>query len=95
MSHPHLQWVGHFADYQPLLLGSDREMSAFADVKDEKTLNEWFHEIVFVTSTMSDADEPQHFQEASWDPDLIAREEGKKLFAWSSRRCWTWVCGDM
>ena len=23
-------------------------MSAFADVKDEKTLNEWIHEIVFV-----------------------------------------------
>ena len=28
-------------------------MSAFANVKDEKTLNEWLHEIAFVTSTMS------------------------------------------
>ena len=42
-------------------LGSDPEMSAFADVKDEKTLNEWLHEIAFVTSTMSDPDEPESF----------------------------------
>ena len=56
-------------------LGSNPEMSAFADVKDEKTLNEWLHEIAFVTSTMSDPDEPQSFQEAWWDPDLIAREK--------------------
>ena len=33
-------------------LGSGPEMSAFADDKDEKTLNEWLHEIAFVTSTM-------------------------------------------
>ena len=32
-------------------------MCAFADVKDDKTLNEWLHEIAFVTSTMSDPDE--------------------------------------
>ena len=56
-------------------LGSDPEMSAFADVKDEKTLNEWLHEIAFVTSTMSDPDEPQSFQEAWWDPDLVARDK--------------------
>ena len=56
-------------------LVSDPEMSAFADVKDEKTLNEWLHEIAFVTSTMSDPDEPQNFREAWWDPDLIAREK--------------------
>ena len=56
-------------------LGSDPEMSAFADVNDEKSLNEWLHEIAFVTSTMSDPDEPQSFQEAWWDPDLIAREK--------------------
>ena len=56
-------------------LGSDPEMSAFADVKDEKTLNEWLHEIAFVTSVMSDPDEPQSFKEAWWDPDLIAREQ--------------------
>ena len=49
-------------------LGSDPEMSAFADVKDEKTLNEWLHEIALVTSTMSEPDEPQSFQEAWWDP---------------------------
>ena len=70
-------------------LGSSPEMSAFADVKDDKTLNEWLHEIAFVTSTMSDPDEPQSFQEAWWD------RNGERLFAWSSRRCWTWVCGDM
>ena len=35
-------------------LGAGPEMSAFADVKDEKNLNEWLHEITFVTSTMSD-----------------------------------------
>ena len=40
-------------------LGSSPEMSAFADVKDDKTLNQWLHEIAFVTSTMSDPDEPQ------------------------------------
>ena len=56
-------------------LGSDPEMSAFADVKDEKTLNDWLHEIAFMTSTMSDPDDPQSFQEAWWDPDLIAREK--------------------
>ena len=56
-------------------LWSDPEMSAFADVKEEKTLNEWLHEIAFVTSTMSDPDEPQSFQEAWWDPDLTAREK--------------------
>ena len=59
-------------------LGSHPKMSAFADVKDEKTLNEWLHEIAFVTSTMSDPDEPQSFQEAWWDPDLIAREKWRE-----------------
>ena len=34
-------------------------MSAFADAKDEKILNERLHEIAFETSTMSDLDEPQ------------------------------------
>ena len=58
-------------------LGSDPEMSAFADVKDEKTLNEWLREIAFVTSTMSDPDEPQSFQEAWWDPDLVARDKSQ------------------
>ena len=54
-------------------------MSTFADVKEEKTLNEWLHEIAFVTSTMSDPDEPQSFQEAWWDPDLIAREKWSEM----------------
>ena len=75
-------------------LGSDPEMSAFADVKDEETLNEWLHELAFVTSTMSDPDEPRSFQDAWWDTDLIARQNGERLFAWSSRRCWTWVYRD-
>ena len=61
-----------------LALGSDHEISAFADVKDEKTLNEWLQEIALVTSTMSDPDEPQSFQEAWWDPDLIAREKWRE-----------------
>ena len=76
-------------------LGSDPEMSAFADVKDEKTLYEWLHEIAFKTRTMSDPDQPQSFQEARWDPDLVVRENGERLFTWSSRRCWTWLYGDM
>ena len=59
-------------------LGANPEMSAFADVKDDKTLNEWLHEIAFVTSTMSDPDEPQSFQEAWWDPDLISREKWRE-----------------
>ena len=59
-------------------LGSSPEMSAFADVKDDKTLNEWLHEIAFVRSTMSDPDEPQSFQEAWWYPDLIAREKWRE-----------------
>ena len=59
-------------------LGSSPEMSAFADVKDDKTLNEWLHEIAFVTSTMSDPDEPQSFKEAWWDPDLISREKWRE-----------------
>ena len=70
-------------------------MSAFADAKDEKTLNESLHEIYFVTSTMSGPDEPQSIKESWWDPDLVARKKGERVFAWSSRRCWTWVCGDM
>ena len=61
-------------------LESDPEKSAFADVKDEKTLNEWLHEISLVTSTMSDPDEPQSFQEAWWDHDLIAREKWQEDF---------------
>ena len=56
-------------------LGSDPEVSAFADVMDEMTLNQWLHEIALVTSTISDLDEPQSFQEAWWDPDLISREK--------------------
>ena len=32
-------------------------------------------EIASVTSTMSDHDEPQSFQEAWYDPDLVAREK--------------------
>ena len=59
-------------------LGSSPEMSAFADIKDDKTLNEWLHEIAFVTSTMLDPDEPQSFQDAWWDPDLIAREKWRE-----------------
>ena len=39
-------------------LGSNPEMSAFTDANDEKILNGWLHEIAFVTSTMSDPDEP-------------------------------------
>ena len=50
-------------------------MSAFGDVSNEKTINKWLHGIAFLTSTMSDADEPQSFQEAWWDPDLVAREK--------------------
>ena len=53
-------------------------MSAFADVNDDTTLTEWLHEISFVTSTMSDPDEPQSFQEAWWDPDLISREKWRE-----------------
>ena len=59
-------------------LGSSPEMSVFADVKDDKTLNEWLHEIAYVTSTMSDPDEPQSFQEDWWDPDLISREKWRE-----------------
>ena len=59
-------------------LGSDPGISAFADVKNEKTLNEWLHEIPFVTSTTSDPDEPQSFQEAWWDPDLVARQKWRE-----------------
>ena len=59
-------------------LRSDPEMSAFADVKNEKTLYEWLYEIAFVTSTMSDPDEPQSFQEAWWNPGLIAREKWRE-----------------
>ena len=59
-------------------LGSSPEMSAFVDVNDDKTLNEWLHEIAFVTSTMSDPDEPQSLQEAWWDPDLISREKWRQ-----------------
>ena len=50
-------------------------MSAFGDVSNEKTINKWLHGIAFLTSTMSDPDEPQSFQEAWWDPDLVAREK--------------------
>ena len=55
-------------------LGSDPEVSAFADLKEEKIINEWLHEIAVVTTTISDPDEPQSFQEAWWEPDLITRK---------------------
>ena len=59
-------------------LATSPEMSAFADVKDDKTLNEWLHEIAFVTSTMSDPDEPQSFQGTWWDPHLLFREKWRE-----------------
>ena len=46
-------------------LGSDPEVSAFADVKKENTLNEWLHEIAF--------------EDSWWDPDLIAREKWQEV----------------
>ena len=55
-------------------------MSTFADVKDEKAFNEWLHERAFVTSTMSDPDEPQGFEEAWWDPNQVAREKCQEAF---------------
>ena len=64
-------------------LGSSSEMSAFADVKDDKTLNEWLHEIAFVTSTMS-----QRFQEAWWDPDLISREKWREDIYLEFKKMW-------
>ena len=78
-------------------LGSDPEVSAFADMNEEKTLNEWLHEIAFVTSTMSDPDEPCHKASKKLGGILICKPEknGERLFTWSSRRCWTWVFGDM
>ena len=59
-------------------LGTSPEMNAFADVKDDNTLNEWLHEIAFVTCTLSDSDEPQSFQETWWDPDLISSEKWRE-----------------
>ena len=59
-------------------LWSILEMSAFEGVKDDKILNMWLHEIAFVTRTMSDHDEPQSFQEAWWDPDLISKEKWRE-----------------
>ena len=68
------------------VLGSDPEISAFADAKVEKTLNEWLHEISFVTSTMSDTDKPQSFQVAWWDPDLISREKWREAIHLESKK---------
>ena len=47
-------------------LGANPETSAFADVKDDKTLNEWIHEIAFAISTMSDPDELQSSKKLDW-----------------------------
>ena len=76
-------------------LGSDPEVSAFAYVMEEKALNEWLHEIAFVTSTMSDPDEPQSFQEAWLGPDLIAREKWHEAICLEFKKMWTRVFGDM
>ena len=70
-------------------------MNAFSDVKDENTLNKWLHEIAFVTSTMSDPDEPQSFKEAWWDADLIARKNSREAIHLEFTKCWTWVYGSM
>ena len=67
-------------------LGSSQEMSAFADVKDDKTLNEWLHEIAFLTSTMSDPDEPQSFQEPWCDPELISRDKWREAICLEFKR---------
>ena len=50
-------------------------IAGFADVKTGSNLNEWLNEIAFATSEMSDPTEPQTFQQASWHPDLEAREK--------------------
>ena len=77
------------------VLGTNPEMSAFADVKDDNTLNEWLLEIAFVTSTMSDPDEPQCFQEAWWDPDLISREKCREAIRLEFKKMLDMMCGDM
>ena len=59
-----LQQMNQFTARTRQALRADPEMSEYADVKDEKTLNEWLHDITLVTSTMSDSDEPQSYQEA-------------------------------
>ena len=46
MSHPHLQWVGHLADYQPLL-----ELSKTLDAPAPAHLKEMYKLIRFVLST--------------------------------------------
>ena len=50
MSHPHLQWVGHLADYQPLLL------SIASEDEEEEVMpnNVWDHAIdtLFKLSTL-------------------------------------------
>ena len=51
------------------------DIAGFADVKTGSNLNEWLHEIAFVTSEMSDPSEQQTFQQAQWHPDLKAREK--------------------
>ena len=51
------------------------EMAGFVDIKTGTNINEWLNEIAFGTSKMSDPTEPQTFQQASWHPDLTAREK--------------------
>ena len=71
-------------------------MTALEDVKDDKTLNEWLNEIAFVTSTMSDPEEPQSFQEAWWDPDLISRDKWREAIRLEFKKMFDIVVyGDM
>ena len=40
MSHPHLQWVGHLADYQPLLQDPPKNMRTLLDKNDHPELDD-------------------------------------------------------
>ena len=50
-------------------------MASFSHLKIGPNINEWFNEIAFVTSEMSDPTEPKTFLQAWWHPDLAAREK--------------------
>ena len=54
------------------------DVASFTDMKYGNNVQDWHEDIAFVTGTMCDPNEPQTFQQAWWNPDKNAWENGMK-----------------
>ena len=54
------------------------DVASFTDMKYGNNVQDWHEDVAFVTSTMCDPNEPQTFQQAWWNPEKNAWENGMK-----------------